>query len=86
MNDVLRDLDNVHASIDDILGASSSEDLHHEHLRLLFKLLKNYGILVNSTKSVIKAKTVMCRSYDVSADSITPPADKVQAITAFPRP
>lgn len=86
MDGVLRGLDFVYVYIDDILVASPSEELHREHLRLLFERLKNYGILINPTKCVIGADKVKFLGYDVSADGITPPADKVQAITAFPKP
>ncbi|XP_029680861.1 uncharacterized protein LOC115246283 [Formica exsecta] len=52
MNEVLRGLDCTHCYIDNFLVASSSEEEHRKHLRILFKKLDDYGLTINIAKSV----------------------------------
>ena len=50
IDDVIRGLTFVYAYLDDLLVASPTEEEHETHLRLLFKRLAKYGIVINSSK------------------------------------
>lgn len=86
MDGVLRGLDFCYAYIDDILVASESEEQHLQHLRLLFERLTSFGVLVNSSKCTLGARSVNFLGYCVSGEGTKPLADKVQAIVSYPRP
>ena len=47
---VLRGLSFSYAYIDDVLIASTSEEEHKHHLRLVFECFKEYGVLIHPSK------------------------------------
>lgn len=80
MDEVLRDLDFCYGYVDDILVFSESPALHKEHLGQLFTRLKDYGILINTSKCVLGRSEVTFLSYPVSAEGARPLDNKIQAI------
>lgn len=86
MNEVLRGLDCTHCYIDDILVASSSEEEHRKHLRILFKRLDDYGLTINVAKSVFGKSEVDYLGYRISVTGIKPIPERVKAIMEYPRP
>lgn len=86
MDEVLRGLEFCFVYIDDILIASASEEEHLQHLTMVFRRLKDKGILVNPAKCVFGVPEVNFLGYRVSADGTRPLPDKVKAIQHFPVP
>lgn len=83
---VVRGLPFVFAYIDDILVASSSKEIHHEHLRLLFNRLQEHGLVINSEKCQFGVTSLEFLGHIVNSDGIEPLPAKVQAIVNYPRP
>ncbi|KAG7301804.1 hypothetical protein JYU34_014833 [Plutella xylostella] len=86
IDEVLRDLDFCYGYIDDILVSSATEEEHKQHLHLLFQKLKEYGMLINTSKCVFGQSEVKFLGYTVSAAGIRPLDLKVQAIKDYPPP
>jgi hypothetical protein len=86
IDEVLHGLDFCYAYIDDILVASSTEEEHQQHLRILFERLSQYGVVLNSSKCVFGAREVKFLGYLVSSTGISPLPNKVAAIREFSRP
>ncbi|POM80135.1 Gag-pol fusion protein [Phytophthora palmivora] len=87
MERILGDLTFVVVYLDDILVFSQDEDEHLEHLHIVFKRLKKYGVSLNGKKCHILRKEVDYLGYTLSAEGIKPQAKKIQAIQkiAVPR-
>jgi len=64
--------------------ASSSPSEHEHHLDLLFQRLSEYGLVINATKSVFGAETVVFLGQ-VSADGISALPERVADLQNFPR-
>ena len=86
INEVLRGLDFLYVYIDDILIASSSAEDHQTHLRLLFKRLNEFGVLINPSKCVWGQSAVKFLGYEISQHGVQPPSEKIEAIQNFPLP
>ncbi|XP_076663692.1 uncharacterized protein LOC143366464 [Andrena cerasifolii] len=86
IDEITRDLDFVHAYIDDFLIASFDERQHLEHLDILFKRLSEDGVVINPTKCTFGIKEIIFLGYTVNADGIKPLAKRVEAIVNFPKP
>lgn len=86
VDEVLLGLDFCYGYIDDILVFSSSPELHQEHLRQLFERLKQYGILINTSKCKLGQSEVTFLGYQVSATGTKPLETKVEAIQNFATP
>ncbi|XP_072934931.1 uncharacterized protein [Epargyreus clarus] len=86
IDEVTRGLDFVFPYVDDILVYSPNEELHKEHLRILFKRLQDYGVVVNPSKCALGAKEVVFLGYGISADGTRPPQDRIQGILDFTPP
>ncbi|CAB3220776.1 unnamed protein product [Arctia plantaginis] len=83
---VLLGLDFAYGYIDDILVFSSSVEQHKEHLHIFFQRLKEYGVLVNTSKSHLGQSEVVFLGYRVSAAGTQPLQSKIEAIQNFPEP
>ena len=68
---VLQGLDFCFAYCDDILVASSSPSEHEHLLDLLFQRLSECGLIINASKGVFGAETVVFLGHQVSADGIS---------------
>lgn len=86
IDEVLRGLDFCMVYIDDILVASESKEQHIEHLHILFRRLRKYGIIINTTKCVFGQTTVNFLGYQVSNGGVFPLPEKVDAVSNFPKP
>lgn len=51
MDEVTRDLPFVFPLIDDVLVASTSEEVHLQHLKMLFEKFQEHGLIINVAKS-----------------------------------
>ncbi|GFQ86506.1 retrovirus-related Pol polyprotein from transposon opus [Trichonephila clavata] len=77
ITEVLCGLDFVFLYLNDVLVASSSEEEHKEHLKIVFERFQQYGLRINISKSVMGA--------DLIEDS-RPLPEKVEAITNYKLP
>ncbi|XP_033212394.1 uncharacterized protein LOC117169988 [Belonocnema kinseyi] len=83
---VLSGLDFCYAYIDAILVASKDHLEHEEHLRLLFKRLSEYGLVLNSGKCIFGENQIKFLGYIVDEQGIRPDPERVEAIKNFPKP
>lgn len=86
VDELTRGLDFVFPYVDDFLVFSKTEAEHEDHLRQLFFRLRDYGILINTTKCVFGASDVTFLGYHISQDGTKPLDSKVQVIKDFPLP
>lgn len=86
VDEMTRDLDFIYAYLDDFLVFSPNEETHKQHLSLLFARLKQYGMVVNTSKCIFGASEVTFLGYKVSSAGIKPHESKVEAIRNFPTP
>lgn len=86
LDETLQGLDFTYSFIDDILVFSRSEAQHLEHLEILFDRLKQFGILINTSKCILGVKEVSFLGYNVSSFGIRPLPEKIQAVKDFPIP
>lgn len=86
VDEMTRGLDFVYCYLDDYLIFSRSEAEHEHHLREVFKRLKEYGMLVNTSKCVFGASEVTFLGYSISESGTRPLKTKVQAVKDFPPP
>lgn len=80
IDQVTRGLDFVYAYIDDLLVASTSEEEHEKHLRLLFSRLQDYGVVINPKKCEFGAPELDFLGHHITSEGISPLTDKVSAI------
>lgn len=86
VDEMTRGLDFVYCYLDDFLVFSQSEEQHEQHLQQLFTRMREYGILVNTSKCVFGATEVTFLGYRISKAGTKPLESKVQAINEFPIP
>ena len=86
MDQVLRGLPFCFVYLDDLLVASPDMDTHLEHLRQVFKLLSDHGILIHPQKCAFAVSSLDFLGHRVSAAGITPLQSKVEAIQDYPQP
>lgn len=86
IDEVVQELDFCFPYIDDILVYSRDATQHAEHLRILFKRLEDYGIVINPAKCVFGVSEVTFLGYLISADGMRPPTERIQALKDFPLP
>lgn len=79
-------LDFVFVYIDDILIASSSPEEHKEHLRIVFKRLKDFGLRINPSKCILGVSEITFLGFRINCNGSAPTPDKVAAITSYPKP
>ena len=86
MDSILGDLPYVFVYIDDILVASDDMDQHMEHLREVFQILADNGMIVNRAKCVLGKSSLDFLGYRVDSTGISPLPERVEAIRATPSP
>ena len=86
MDHILRGLPFTFVYMDDILVASRNHEEHARHLRQVFQLLAENGLVINRDKCVFGKTTLDFLGYTVSKNGITPPADRVECILRIQRP
>ncbi|CAK1580654.1 unnamed protein product [Parnassius mnemosyne] len=86
VDEMTRGLDFCYCYLDDFLVFSKDEAQHEQHLRAIFQKLKEYGMLINTSKCVFGAREVSFLGYHISASGTKPLDTKVEAIKNFPLP
>ncbi|XP_064468689.1 uncharacterized protein LOC135382952 [Ornithodoros turicata] len=86
IDSVVRGLPFVFAYMDDLLVASTSSEEHVQHLRQLFARLESHGIVLNLQKCEFGVSSIEFLGHTVSPAGIAPLANKVDAITNYPKP
>ena len=86
MDEVVRGLSFVFVYIDDLLIASTDDDEHEAHLRLLFERLQRYGIVINPAKCEFGVSSLTFLGHVVNQHGIQPLDEKVEHIRDFPPP
>ncbi|GFW27021.1 hypothetical protein TNCV_1378591 [Trichonephila clavipes] len=72
--------------LDDVLVASSTEEEHSEHLKMVFERFQEYGLRINVFKSVMVADQVEYLGFLITAEGSQPLPEKVQAILNYKLP
>ncbi|GBO27474.1 Transposon Ty3-I Gag-Pol polyprotein [Araneus ventricosus] len=83
INEVFFGLDFVFAYLDDILVASSTEDEHSEHLKVVFSRLEQYGLRINLGKSVTGVNQLEFLGYMITPEGSKPLPEKVNVILNY---
>lgn len=86
INEVFSGLNFVFPYLDDILIASTSEEQHEIHLKLVFERLNNYGLRINISKSVFGVEEINFLGYFITSQGSRPLPDKVQIIIDYKLP
>lgn len=86
VDEITRGLDFCYCYLDDFLIFSKNENDHVQHLREIFGRLQKYGMVINTSKSVLGASEVTFLGYHISEAGTKPLDSKVQAINEFPVP
>ncbi|GFW42240.1 retrovirus-related Pol polyprotein from transposon opus [Trichonephila clavipes] len=86
ITEVLYGLDFVFLYLDDVLVASSTEEEHSEHLKMVFERFQQYGLRINVSKSVMGAAQVEYLGFLITAEGSRPLPEKVQAIFNYKLP
>ncbi|GFS80566.1 hypothetical protein TNCV_3869981 [Trichonephila clavipes] len=86
ITEVLYGLDFVFPYLDDVLVASSTEEEHSEHLKMVFERFQQYGLRINVFKSVMGAAQVEYLGFLITAEGSRPLPEKVQAIFNYKLP
>ncbi|GFW76098.1 retrovirus-related Pol polyprotein from transposon opus [Trichonephila clavipes] len=86
ITEVLYGLDFVFPYLDDVLVASSTEEEHSEHLKMVFERFQQYGLRINVSKSVMGAAQVEYLGFLITAEGSRPLPEKVQAILSYKLP
>ena len=87
VHSILRGLDKfTFAYFDDIIIASKSLEEHITHLETVFEKLNQAELRVNINKCEFAKSELSFLGYQLSAEGICPPKDRVEALTALPLP
>ena len=86
MDKLFRDLPYVTTYIDDVLVHSSSEELHMQHLREVFRRLQAAGLTLRGRKCHIGRTEVPYLGHVFSATGMAPDQEKIRAIREWPVP
>lgn len=86
MHKIFGDLDFVVVFIDDIGIASRTLEEHLMHVRIVFERLKQYGLVINVSKSHFAKSEVDFLGYSVNSEGIRPLPSRVQAVLEYSLP
>ena len=86
MDSILWGIPFIFAHLDDILVASLTEQEHETHLRQVFHLLSDNGMVINQKKSMFGVKELTYLGHQVTPSGIMPLKSRVQAENDFPVP
>ena len=86
MDSMTGQLTGVFLYIDDVLVASPTAEQHERDLRNLFGALKQFGLVVNSSKCEFGVREIDFLGHHVTADGIQPMQSKVAAVRRFECP
>lgn len=80
MDNILSDLPFAFVYLDDILVASRSDQMHHEHLRQIFRLLSSNGLIINRAKCIFGATELDFLGHRVCDKGICPLPNRVDSL------
>ena len=86
MDNLLQGLDHVRVYIDDILVTGKTEEEHLQTLTEVLTRLQSAGMRLKREKCTFMADEVVYLGHRINREGIQPTDDKVQAISATPRP
>lgn len=86
INEVLEDIPNCYAYLDDILLFSDTEDSHLDLVEKVFRRLAEYGLAIALPKCKFQAAEVDFLGYKVNNTGVSPLSYKLDSIKAFPQP
>lgn len=86
IHSVTQGLDFCFPYIDDVLVASANEEEHLQHLEKLFNRFRQYGVVVNISKSNFGMHEVKFLGHLITPNGTTPLPEKVQAVRDYPKP
>jgi hypothetical protein len=86
MDHIFADLPYVFIYLDDVLIATRSAADHRKHLRQVFQLLSDNGLLLNVQMCVLAASSIDFLGHRITANGIQPLPGRVEAINTFPSP
>ena len=86
IDQVLRGLHFCYAYIDDLLIASTTPEVHKNHLRLVLERLHEHGMVINPGKCVFGVDQLEFLGHQVDSQGIRPLEEKIQVIRDFPQP
>ena len=83
---ILRGIPSPFVYLDDIFIASHNQEKHATHLKQIFQVLAENGLVINHDKCVFGKTTFNFLGHTVSKNGITPPADRVDCILWIQEP
>ena len=86
MNDVIRDIKNANAFVDDVWASTMTIKENLETLRELFIKMNEREMFLNLSKCEFFKTELTFLGYRVSERGVEPMQDKVAALTAFEKP
>ena len=86
MDKILDGLPWAFVYLDDVLIASKTRADHGDHLRKLFTVFSDNGLVVNRAKCELGIPQLGFLANRVSAKGITPMPQTVEKIVSFPKP
>ena len=86
MDGILRGVPSIFVYLDDILIASHTAQEHEEHLRQVFRLLSENGMVINRKKSVFGVSELTYLGHRVTTSGILPLESRVAAVNDFRAP
>lgn len=86
INNIFFDMPFVVGYLDDLLIASSSEEEHKVHLRMVFERLRANGLQINADKCQLGKQEVRFVGQLITTGGCKPIPEKVQAVANFPKP
>lgn len=73
-------------SLDDIIVASTSKEKHLSHLCLLFSLLREHRLIINSAKCLSGRSFLDFLGYHITQGGAIPLPSKMEAVQKLPQP
>ena len=86
ITEVIRDIRELLAYLDDILCHTETHEEHLEALEKCFIRLRAYNLKLSIEKSVFGAPDTEYLGFNISGEGVKPGTEKVQVIKEFPKP
>ena len=86
MDKIFANVPRTFTYIDDILIASETEEQHAEDIERVLSILSKHNLRITLKKCQFFQPSLTFLGYDISADGIRPPAERVSAIKDFKPP
>ena len=86
MDMVCQGLCGIFVYLDDILIASSSDEQHLQHIRVLFNCLKQYSLVVKLAKCIFGIPEINFLSHHVNCHGAIPLPEKMAKVHNFAWP